>query len=41
MPNRTVAALSIIAALLPAAATAADKPVRLEARLAQPVMKAG
>lgn len=41
MPNRTVAALSIIAALLPAAAAAADKPVRLEARLGQPVMKAG
>jgi Ca-activated chloride channel homolog len=41
MPYRTVAALSIIAVLLPAAAAAADKPVALEARLAQPVMKAG
>jgi Ca-activated chloride channel homolog len=41
MPCRTVAALSIIAVLLPAAAIAADKPVALEAKLAQPVMKAG
>src|SRR5436309_1965156 len=41
MPYRTVAALSIIAVLLPAAAVAADKPVALEAKLAQPVMKAG
>jgi Ca-activated chloride channel family protein len=41
MPYRTVAALSMIAVLLPAAAAAADKPVTLEARLAQPVMKAG
>jgi Ca-activated chloride channel homolog len=41
MPYRTVAALSIIAVLLPAAAAAADKPVTLEAKLAQPVMKAG
>jgi Ca-activated chloride channel homolog len=41
MPYRTFAALSIIAVLLPAAAAAADKPVALEARLAQPVMKAG
>ena len=36
MPCRTVAAaLSIVAVLLPAAAIAADKPVALEARLAQ------
>src|SRR5262245_17338279 len=41
MPYRTVAALSIIAVLLPAAAAAADKPVALEAKLAQPVMKTG
>jgi Ca-activated chloride channel homolog len=41
MPYRTVAALSIIAILLPAAAAAADKPVTLDARLAQPVMKTG
>jgi len=42
MPYRTVAAaLSIVAVLLPAAAAAADKPVALEAKLAQPVMKAG
>jgi Ca-activated chloride channel family protein len=41
MPYRTVAALTIIAILLPAAAIAADKPVALEARLAQPIMKAG
>src|SRR5215470_7156124 len=46
MPYRTVAVLSMIAALLPATllpftAAAADKPVRLEARLAQPVMKTG
>jgi Ca-activated chloride channel family protein len=41
MPYRTVAALSIFAILLPAAAAAADKPVKLDARLAQPVMKTG
>ena len=41
MLHRTVAALSILAILLPAAAAAADKPVTLEARLAQPVMKTG
>src|SRR5215470_15171935 len=41
MPYRTVAALTIVAVLFPAAAIAADKPVALEARLAQPVMKAG
>jgi len=41
MPYRTVAALSIIAVLLPAVAAAADRPVTLEARLAQPVMKSG
>src|SRR5206468_8035169 len=41
MPYRTVAALSFFAILLPAAAAAADKPVALEAKLAQPVMKAG
>src|SRR5262245_15064286 len=46
MPHRTVAASSIFAVLLPAAllpfaAAAADKPVTLETRLAQPVMKTG
>ena len=46
MPHRTVAALSILTILLPATllpfgAAAADKPVTLEARLAQPVMKTG
>jgi len=46
MPHRTVAVLSIFAVLLPATllpfgVAAADKPVTLEARLAQPVMKAG
>jgi Ca-activated chloride channel homolog len=38
---RTVAALSFIAILIPAAAAAADKPMTLDARLAQPVMKTG
>src|SRR5262249_52827507 len=46
MPNRTVAALSLFAVLLPASllpfmAAASDKPVTLDARLAQPVMKTG
>src|SRR5262245_38724347 len=44
MLHRTVAALfaiSLPATLLPFAAAAADKPVTLEARLAQPVMKHG
>jgi len=41
MPYRTVAALSFFVVLFPAAAAAADKPVALEAKLAQPVMKAG
>src|SRR5215475_8232949 len=41
MPYRTVAALSFFVVLFPAAAIAADKPVTLEAKLAQPVMKAG
>src|SRR5215510_12151401 len=43
MTFRISAALSIIAAglLLPVAAARADKPITLEARLAQPVMKTG
>src|SRR4030095_3259327 len=46
MPHRMVAALSMFAILLPATllpsdVAAADKPVTLEARLAQPVMKPG
>src|SRR5262249_61858769 len=43
MTFRTSAALSIVAAglLLPVAAARAEKPITLEARLAQPVMKPG